>query len=124
MAATKQLAAIVAGGREAKLYGYLEQVAAEGLISRRLSTSAWEAWKTLADAMPDVPNACPGPDGSLLFTWDRGEHHLELEFYPDELPSFFYANRDTSALWEAEYDAGQPLNSEIRAKLALFIADE
>ncbi len=72
-------------------------------------------------ALLPVPDACPGPDGTLLLTWDRGEQHFELEFHPGERPMFFYANRETRELWEAPYEAGR-LGDDVMSKLALFAA--
>src|SRR2546423_15629017 len=104
MAGSLKMAAVLTE-RAAKLRAYLERAAGEGLISRSVSASCWRAWEDAASAVPglEVPDACPGPDGSLLLTWDRGEQHFELEFQPGEAPMFFYANRETKELWEAPY---------------------
>src|SRR5688500_13334264 len=93
--------------REVKLRAYLKRVEREGLIPREIADSARQAWSELGPAVPElaVPDACPGPDGSLLYTWDSGAHHLELEFKTDEPPMFFYANRESSELWEAPFEA-------------------
>jgi hypothetical protein len=111
--------------RETKLCGYVKQVAGQGLISSDMADTAWQAWEELSRGVPGlaVPDACPGPDGTLLFTWDRGEHHLELEFYADEPPSFFYANRKTGALWEAPYNTAEHIPAEVKTKLKLFLAE-
>src|SRR5438034_355379 len=39
-----------------------------------------------------VPDARPGPNGELLYSWDRDEHHLELEIFLDAPAEFFYEN--------------------------------
>src|SRR5262245_21798744 len=38
----------------------------------------WLLWEATGQALP-VPAACTGPDGQMLYTWDRDRHHLELE---------------------------------------------
>ena len=98
-------AASILSEREAKLCSYLERVAGQEIVSRRIADSAWKAWEKLAAAVANlpVPDAGPGPDGSLLFAWDKDENHLELEFQSDEQPSFFYANRQTGEAWEESF---------------------
>lgn len=104
---------------------YLREVSrGEGsLISRHTAQQAAEAWlhcwEATGYALP-VPAACTGPDGHMQYNWDRGEHHLELNISPTEVPSFFYRNRQTGELWMEDYVSGRP-NLDVIAKLKLFV---
>ena len=49
---------------------------------------------------------------------------MELEVNTDEPPMFFYANRESGELWEAPFEAGNPLNEATDGKLALFVPKE
>ena len=65
---------------------YLGKVSRAGEIDHHTAVLSWRAWLSLRNAtspLLPVPDACSGPDGQLLFTWDRGEHHLELEVFPN-----------------------------------------
>ena len=74
------------------------------------STIAWSLY-ALAQLRADVPrlpmpDAYPGPNDELLYTWDRKEHHLELEIYADGSMEAFYRNRNDGSLWAG--DVGLP----------------
>lgn len=89
------------------LKSYLERVRQEGLISGDIADLALRAWNHLTAVTSSgllVPDACPGPNGDLLYVWDRAHFHLELEFVPGTVPSFFYANRQTGEAWAVDYD--------------------
>lgn len=93
--------------RIAGLRRYLAQVSSyeeeAPLISEATAASSLAAWKALWSASGkrlSVPDACPGPDGQLLYTWDREEHHLELEIFPSGRGEFFYRNRKSGELWD------------------------
>jgi hypothetical protein len=67
-----------------------------------------------------VPDACPGPDGQLLYTWDHGDHHLELELFPDAPAEFFYENDTTGDVWEATYIVGKSVPAGAMDKLRIL----
>jgi len=82
---------------------------------------AWYAtWEASGFALP-IPAACTGPDGKLLFAWDKGRHHLELEFIPGGVPEFFYRDRDSGELWDEDYTIGAPISPEVHRKIRFFI---
>lgn len=98
------------------LMDYLERLESGGFISQLTSLNAKEVWNDLARVTNDrlmVPNASAGPDGMLLLTWDRGRYHLELEFLPEQVPTFFYFDRDASTGWEVVYDASRELRDRL-----------
>lgn len=86
---------------------WLDRIHAEGSISSEvMSESKIILNRIIEDAKlrePPIPCACTGPDGQILYSWDKDEHHLELEIIPKEweLPQeeFFYRNRNTKHYW-------------------------
>src|SRR5713101_6782623 len=84
------------------LVDYLYQIVDQELVTPRLARRAWEAWAALSNNMGNallVPDACPGPNGELLYTWDRDADHLELEIFPDAAAEFFYENDASDEVW-------------------------
>lgn len=120
-ASVKTRSAAAPGSRVQKLSEYLRALSERDRVPIAVVEQAWEAWSALAttDAVP-VPDAAPGPDGQLLFTWDREAHHLELEFSPGATPSFFYRNRQTAEVWEDEWRPGESIPTQVRTRLAHF----
>ncbi len=106
------------------LVDYLYQIVDQELVPQRLARMAWEAWTTLSASLENllpVPDACPGPDGQLLYSWERDGHYLELEIFPDRPAEFFYENLASGEVWEAEYTVGEPPVPEAVARLRLFV---
>ena len=89
-----------------ELRRYVEETRRNRLISDDTARVALQTWANLqaaTDGSLSVPNAAPGDDGHLMFAWDKGRHHLEIEFASGALPSLFYADRtDFSSSWEME----------------------
>ena len=74
--------ALQEAGRWQKLNHYLGAARRAGSISSQTANFAWAAWKHLSAETGhalSVPDAATGPNGELLYTWDEGIHHLELE---------------------------------------------
>lgn len=109
--------------REQKLSYYLRAVSRLGEISEYTAVRAWRLWRSLR-GMPQaqlrVPDACPGPNGELLFTWDAGQHYLELEIFPNGTAELFYRNRETGEMWEYDEPFDDVVEEEVKAKLTLF----
>ncbi len=105
---------------------YLNEIHAGGHISSRTANDAKRVWAELnlaTHARLPVPNASPGPDGMLLLTWDRHEHHLELEFLPEKSPSFFYFDRLKPGGWEvaySEYSGAPSMRERLFSVFSLF----
>lgn len=109
--------------RVQELSAYLEGLVGSHEISSDTATYAWNAWKDLSGAAGGtllVPDAAPGPNGELLYTWNRGEHHFELEMFANGSAEMFYANRESGELWGSEYCPGESLSPEAAAKLGFF----
>ena len=104
---------------------FLKQISTVPHPSVSLATAtaariAWFAiWRASNYAIP-LPAACTGPDGKLAYAWDRDEHHLELEFIPNQPAEFFYRNRATRELWGEDYIVGSRLSEEAIDKLKFF----
>lgn len=110
--------------RQQKLYHYLPDVKKAGEITSSTTKIAWEAWCSLyyfMDKRLPVPDAGTGPDGQLLYVWDKGMHHFEMEIFPDAPAEFFYLNRETDETWELDYIIGEPLNIKIKTWLGLCV---
>src|SRR5437588_11368997 len=106
------------------LVDYLNQMVDQELITLRVARLAWNAWTALSNSTGNallVPDACPGPDGELLYTWDRGDHHLELEIFADTPAEFFYENDASGEVGEATLVIGEPVPAEMLDRLQLFV---
>lgn len=80
---------------EQRLRAYLE---------RHNAMFAWQAWEDVRAILP-MPNAGIGPDGDvLLYTWDKNEHHYEIEVFANGDIEYFYFNRQTSESSECSPD--------------------
>ena len=107
-----------------RLNHYLAFVREAGDIASNTAETAWQTWKMLSSSMDrplPVPDAAPGPDGQLLYTWNKGDHHLELEIFPNGPAEFFYLNRVSSETWEEEYLIGNSISLDAKARLTIFI---
>lgn len=106
------------------LVDYLNGIADQELVTPRVARLAWQAWTALSNSLSNallVPDACPGPNGELLYTWDREGHHLELEIFPDAPAEFFYENDGSGEVWESAYVIGEPVPPEALDRLRLFV---
>lgn len=101
---------------------YLGTVAATGEITPTTATLALKAWNDLHRAISTlpVPDAAPGSEGQMLYTWDSAEHHLVLEIFPDEAAEMFYYNRRSEQMWEHDYRVGDLLPPNIIEQLSVF----
>lgn len=78
---------------------WLEETAKRGGITAKTFLNARRLWKALKDYFGNdfkVPAQAAGPDGQLLWTWDKKDHHFEIEFCSEgepETTDYFYRNR-------------------------------
>jgi hypothetical protein len=109
--------------QERRLLAYLHEMKRAGAINENTLSLAQKAWDGLRGIVAGnllVPTAGTGPDGQVLYTWDRGEHHFELEVFPDGIGEFFYMNRKTDATWEADYSVDEMIPEGVKNKLRIF----
>jgi hypothetical protein len=94
------------------------------LVSKRVASLAAIAWFECSEAtgyaLP-IPAACTGPDGQMFYSWDRGEHHFELEIASDGEGTFFYRNRESGDLWVEDYRPDEGIAADAVQRLKLFI---
>lgn len=95
----------------------------EGIIREDVATRAAAFWRGLSARVKGVPEpiAAAGPNGEIGFTWDRGDHHLEVEFSPDGSLEAFYRNRRTRESWHSSEADGEVVIPETEEALRLFI---
>ncbi len=110
-----------------RLKSYLAQAVREYGATQEVSRLAWRAWVQMNRTMNDrlsVPNAHTALGGQILYTWDRGAHHFELEIFPDAPSEFFYLNRETDEDWDYIYNVGDQIADALVEKLSLFISHD
>ena len=111
--------------RVQEIENYLNRICAQGFISADVRDDALRAWNALSAATRNaliVPNACPGDEGDLLLTWDRDDHHLELEFVRGSPAVVFWADRTRGMPWESEFHADTPLERRLLSALEFFLS--
>lgn len=112
--------------RQVKLLAYLRGCAQHGSIPRGMIPFAWNIWSQVRTAMRGcilVPNASPGGEQQILYSWDNGEHHLELEVFPSGAVEWFYRNRTTGKLWSLDTTDSYPCPPDAQERLRLFVEE-
>ncbi len=99
----------------------------EGFPEVKLVQNAENAWLDLkqcfGDQLPE-PQAALALDGSLMFTWRRPGHYLEIEVFPDGHKEAFYENEITDTPWEAKITPSASLTDRVLEKLSIFMLDK
>lgn len=105
----------------ARFLAYLHGVSSISSQTAELARQVWsDILKVTCCSMP-VPSASTSPDGTMFFSWDRDDHHFELEVFPPDRPSeLFYRNRATGELWGEDYKIGDNLSSDAIVRLNLI----
>lgn len=114
--------AVTRGSRMTSLKRYLKRLVTEGLTNPATESLAQQAWRRLDEVFLGdlaIPDAAPGPDGQILFTWDEGEHHSEIEIDTNGDATFFSLNRQTREARESAFNV-ERLTGEIRERLSIF----
>lgn len=108
---------------DSELIRYLQSICDSGDVTETAAAQAKVLWLSLQNNMNShmaIPDAASGPNGEILLTWDKGEHHLELEIVPGATAELFYRNRLSEQLWAEEYELEKPISDSAREKLAFF----
>ncbi len=95
---------------------YLTKAHSQDLISDAIYRASIVVLDSLIE-LAGVPDACPSPEKSLLFTWDRGYEHWEVEIVSDKAAEFFYRNKVSGETLEIDYDPGVGIPRSVIAKL-------
>jgi hypothetical protein len=82
---------------------YLDTAVNDGVVSRETADKALRLWESLHDQIRP-PSVGISSGGHVLYTWDAGVHHLEIEIFANEPMEFFYLNRSTDEDWLAVGD--------------------
>lgn len=107
--------------------GYLSAMLQRGQLSEETYSRVTGAWMLVMTACRDLGSLPPagaavGEDGSVLLTWDREEHHFEIEVPPAVGPlECFYAHRGTDESWADELEVGAsapPVMTDYLGRLA------
>lgn len=99
-----------------KLDNYLQQQVSSHSINQAASeTYKNAAYEFIAAFGPNsgVPDACPGPDGQMIYYWRKDSDSIQLDVKPNGDAELYY--RNTNGDFLIEYKVGTLLN-----KLALF----
>lgn len=103
---------------------WLNKIHATGLIDDEVLVKAFKSWYQighLSNWIMPVPLGCTGPDGSLMYCWNKDEHHLELEFFPGKSSEWFYRNRATEQLMDfTDFEIGNPVPPKLLETMKLF----
>jgi len=99
----------------------------EGFPKVRLVQEAENVWldlkKRFGNQLPE-PQAALALDGSLMFTWRRPGHYLEIEVFPDGHKEAFYENEITGTPWEAKITPSASITDRVLEKLSIFMLDK
>lgn len=74
-----------------RLYRYLKKVEDENILPET-TLFAWLTYLAiynLADGQIRIPDAGNGPNGEMMFSWNTGDHHFEVEIFPNGTIEFF-----------------------------------
>jgi len=104
-----------------KLKSYLDEAVKFGEIKKFTSELALQALQALPDALP-IPDASIVSDGVVLFTWDKGVHHGEMEVYPNSRGLLLYINAKTNYELEREFIIGKSVPKKFVDNFKFFAA--
>lgn len=122
----------IAEQRHLELREYLDSLEAEARSTNQAEFTlktisiAWQVWLDLRSQLQqrevclEVPDACPGNQNNLMYTWSKSEHYLECEIFGNGAVEFFYRNRVTNDVWGEDATLGERFSSEILEKATLF----
>lgn len=88
---------------------------ARGDISSDTALLAREAWKEIERSLSFLPPPIVSTveNAQVMLSWDKNEHHLIIEIFPDKSVELFYSNRNTHSPWEYDSTVGASLPIEI-----------
>jgi hypothetical protein len=102
---------------------YLERIVRSGEITPELARAAWDVLAVMRNVVgPDleIPDAIPGVDGKLFYTWKRDDQYFELEMLPDGTGEFFFRDRTTGEIRREDFRLSPVLPPKAVAQLAEF----
>lgn len=106
-------------GRRERIDRYLQERVQRAEIAQETVNLAQKALEAMKNAMPflDAPDVSTSVNRQVLYTWDKVEHHLLLEVFPDGSAELFSRNRLTNALWGHDYSVNENLPQDVIARI-------
>ncbi|GEM_PF-4763007 len=88
---------------------------ARGDISPDTALLAREAWKEIERSLSFLlpPIVSTVENAQVMFSWDKNEHHLVIEVFPNRSVELFYSNRNVHSPWEYDYEVGSLIPTEV-----------
>ncbi|HYK04996.1 MAG TPA: hypothetical protein VE974_24795 [Thermoanaerobaculia bacterium] len=107
--------------RELRWLEYLRSLPYSGATSSFIAASAERLWRSIRPTAGSlsVPDAVATETGGIFMSWDRGDHHLEIELMSSGRYDWFYRNRKTGAYGGGEDFPIQVIAPELVSQLML-----
>lgn len=94
------------------------------LPDRQLAKSVVAFWREAKPLGPlPVPTAIPF-EGSMHLAWDHGQHHLDVDLFPDGTFEWFYRNRSTNELDGTDESRATGMPEAFARRVRLVVQDE
>ena len=100
---------------------YLRGLPDSGAVSSYIAAAAehlWRAIRPIAGSV-SVPDAVATETGGIFMSWDRGDHHVEIELMSTGRYDWFYRDRRTGNYGGGEDFPIQVLAPELLSQLLL-----
>jgi len=82
----------------------------------------WQSARQALGKLVSLPLTQPTVDGAIQLAWEKGQHYLQVDIYPDSMVEWFYRNRDTNELDGTDEQRvsglAQPLLARMKQALA------
>lgn len=96
---------------------YLRALPQRDLTADAVNDAMELLWQDLRRSVPNIhpPDASPTDDRTLLMSWDRDQHHLEIEVMPSGKYLWFYRDHDVNSDEIGEGAPAEPLSEDLLA---------
>ncbi len=98
---------------------FLDKVKQHSLVDDNTLGHVLSVWQKLDQGI-QIPVGSVGENRQFMYSWDKDEHHLELEIFSFGPAEFFYYNRKTTESWEEEHERGDDFSQDALQHLELF----
>ena len=107
--------------RERRWLEYLRGLPYSGAVSAYIAASAERLWRNIrpVTGTTSVPDAVATETGGIFMSWDRGDHHVEIELMSSGRYDWFYRNRKTGIYGGGEDFPIQVVAPELLSQLML-----
>lgn len=104
---------------------FLGRMTDGGVVPAGVAAAARAVWEGVRRAVPGtpVPAASAFRGGPVHYTWDRGRHHLEMEFLSEGTREWFYRDRESESLAGDEDCSSTELPADLVVYLRTMYAD-